>query len=128
MDTQSLTLRDLKPKEASFTLEAFPEQKFTLKKFSLLAQLWCKETFGDDRLKEIFKDQYLPDLAKIAYYLLKEKEKFPTYESLIEEVCTHQDKVGLINAILATIGFSAPVVKAMQEGDPAPNALSPDPK
>lgn len=118
------SLSDLKPQEATFKLDAFPDKEFTLKRFSLASQMWCTETFGTERLRSMFETQHMPDIAKLCYYLLKDKTNM-SYENFLENICSYQDKINLISAILTTIGLSQPVLEQMaNEEAQAGNAQS----
>lgn len=121
---QKLTLNDLKPEEATFTLDAFPDTQFTLKRFSLAAQIWCRDKFGAEKMKRIFETQSLPEISEIVFYLLKDSAL--SYEEFLEGICSYQDKVRLITALLATVGISQPVMERIKK-EATENPQTPSP-
>ena len=119
-----LTLDDLCPLEADFELSTHPGTKFTLKRFSLRAQLWMQNEFGAENIEGIFKNQRLPELSKVAFFLLKDKTVIKTLEDLQESVVTNKDRIALMAALLRTIGVSQPVMEAIAKEVGAGNAES----
>ena len=120
-----LELNDLKPKEFSLELSEKPGKNYVLKKFSLASQVWLFERFGKDGAEGIFKNQNIPAISEIAYYLMKDKADFQSLESFREAIVTQQDKINLITALLATVGISQPVLDKLVEESKAGNAQSP---
>lgn len=115
-----LTLDDLKPKEASFTLPDWnPTQILTLKKFSLNARIWAKQTLGEKFHVEL-SNQNLEATAQLAYFLLKEKNIFPTEESFFEAVCSPADQYNLICAVAETLGVDARLMKELTKDSENP--------
>ena len=88
-----LDLNDLKPEEATFTLSSHEGVTFTLKKFSLRAQLWMNERFGQYAIKGIFENQRLGEISELVFFLLKDKTVIKSVEELQESIVTTQDKV-----------------------------------
>lgn len=105
-----LSIKDLKPKEATFKLDSYPGVTFTLKKFSLNAQLWMSEQFGDENVQGIFEQQKLKEISHLAFFLLKDKSVLPTLEAFREAVTSHEDRAGMLMALLETIGISQPII------------------
>lgn len=120
MTQVKLALEDLKPAESTFSLYEKSGKVYTLKKFTLADQIWAKRTFGD-RLGEIFEKVDLPGIAELAHHLLKDKTDFPDFLTFAENIVTQEDKIGLIKALLTTIGVSQPVIQKLEEAEKHPN-------
>lgn len=119
-----LNLNDLKPEEAVFELSEFAGQKFTLKKFSLNAQLWMNERFGVEQVKGIFENRRLAEISEVVFFLLKDKSVITSLEQLREAIVTNQDRVAMMGALLKTIGISQPVMDKLKEDVEKGNAES----
>jgi len=117
-------IEDLKPTESSFELEAFPGRKFTLKKFSLATQIWANQRFGEERIKLVFKNMLMGDIAEIVHHLMK--EPMPLME-LLENICTQVDRISVAKALMETIGMSQPVIDKLAQDEAADegNAAAP---
>lgn len=117
-----LELSDLVPAEATFQLTEKPGKIYTLKKFSLAEQIWAKQRFGD-RLGQILEKVELEGIAELAHHLLKDKTDFPTFMDFAECIVTHKDKLGIMTALVGTIGVSQPILDRLaQEESQNPNA------
>lgn len=114
-----LELSDLKPVESSFVLSDHPGKKFTLRKFALDAQIWLQRAYQEDQIKEIFRDQKIKELSRIAYFLLKDKSEFPKLALFRQAIVTYQDRVALIAALIQTVGVSQPVIKKLNDEEVA---------
>lgn len=127
-----LKLQDLVPKETTFTLSGFPGQSFTLGRWTLRVRIWVSERYTPEQLQAIFKETKIEDIGKIAYYLLKEKDKFPTEDAFFEAVSSVQDLINVITALLGAIGIGEPEIDQINhalkpQAEPAdPNAPSPN--
>jgi len=119
-----LNLSDLKPEEATFTLSEFPDKTFTLKKFSLNAQLWMNERFGQEQVKGIFENRRLAEISEVVFFLLKDKSVITSLEALREAIVTNQDRVAMMGALLKTIGISQPVMDKLKKDVETGNAES----
>lgn len=119
-----LNLSDLKPEEATFTLDDFPDKTFTLKKFSLNAQLWMNERFGVDQVKGIFENRRLGEISELVFFLLKDKSVITSLEAFREAITSNRDRVAMMGALLKTIGISQPVMDKLKEGVETGNAES----
>lgn len=112
-------MEDLKPQEADFQLSG---KTYTLKKFSLDAQIWVRAKFKQDELESIFREQKIPEIAEIAHYLLKDKTDFPTFKEFSETIAGPLDTHNVLQAMLTTIGLSQPIQEAIKKEikDPKP--------
>lgn len=108
----AMTLSDLCPTEATFTLSGMKGHVFTLDRFSLFSQKWLAEKYGD-KVKEIFENRHLFELAEVVYFQLKEKNVFPTVDDLLKQIVTHEDRAAIITALLETVGISKPKIKEL---------------
>lgn len=121
-----LDLNDLKPAEATLALSEYPARIFTLKKFSLNAQIWVNERFGDPQaIQGIFKNLRIGEISEIVYFLLKEKDAFKSLDEFREAIVSPKDKVEMVNALLRTIGISQPIVDKLKKEADAGNEQSP---
>lgn len=112
---KAIDLHDLKPRTAQFELSEFPNKKLNLEKFSLLVQIWADERFGKDAIKDIFENSKIRYVSEFVYFLLKEKEEFPTLESFQAQIATQQDRINIMKALFETIGISQPVLDKMEK-------------
>jgi hypothetical protein len=120
-----LDLNDLQPKESKIVLSEKPGKTYTLKKFSLAAQIWLRDTYGPDKIKDIFENQRLGEIAEIAFYLMKDKSEFKTPIEFMECIVTQQDRINLIEALLETIGISQPIIDQLSKEYDEKNVESP---
>lgn len=105
-----ISLADLQPQEAQFSLSEYPGKVFTLKKLSLAVNIWLERKFTPEELRDIFSNQKMGGLSQIAYYLLKDKETFKTLKSFREGIVTQQDRVAIITAMIKTVGVAQPLI------------------
>ena len=115
-----LTLDDLKPKEATFTLPSWNEtQPLTLRKFSLNARIWAKQTIGEKFHVELTQ-QNIEVSAKLAYHLLKEKELFPKEEDFFEAICSPIDQYNMVCAVAETLGVDKKLMEQIAKSEENP--------
>jgi hypothetical protein len=107
-----LDLKDLLPEDSNLELSG---KQFTLNKMTLRGRIWMQKKFTEDKIKQIFSDLSFEEISEIAYFLLKEKDQVKSVEDLQDLVVTQQDRVNLIQSMMATIGLSEPVVKKLSE-------------
>lgn len=110
-----LNLQDLTPKETTFVLSDFPNEKFTLCRFTLRVRAWVLERYTSKELQGIFEDQKINDIALISYFMLKEKEKFPTLDSFLDAIVTIQDQISVMKALLGSIGIGEPEIQQINK-------------
>ncbi len=135
MEFKPLDLADLVPKEATFTIGTGAEAKaLTLCRFSLRVRAWATSKYSSGGLKMIFERQQIVEIADIAWFMLKEKEKFPKgQDEFFDAILTVQDQINLIKALMFTIGIGEPEIaqlegaaKALEQkaapNDPKPKA------
>lgn len=115
MKNMPLSLQDLKPKMTTFQLEDFPTEKFTLCRFTLRVRAWVLERYTSKELQGIFEDQKINDIALISYFMLKEKEKFPTLDSFLDSIVTIQDQISVMKALLGSIGIGEPEIEQINK-------------
>lgn len=107
------SLDDLDPKESQFQLSAFKDITFTLKPFSLRAQIFLKQRFGEEAIQGMFTHQKMPELSEVIFFLLKDKSVITTLEDLQESILTQKDRVAVMTALFETIGLSQPVLEKL---------------
>lgn len=134
MTTPIFNLSDLNPTEAQFTLKTFPDKVFTLCRWSLRVRSWALRTYGGpEGLKQIFESRSIEKIAEMAYFMLKEKDQFPTQDDFFDNVCGPRDELALMTALMTTIGIGEPEIKKINEmlegkGEPAPKPVAPKKK
>lgn len=101
-------LNDLKPVESTFKLSNGKE--YTLKKFSLAAQIWMHQRFGAEKVQQIFEKVSIPEICETVHFLMKDKSDFPTFLDLAEAITTQADRLAIVQAIIETIGISQPMI------------------
>lgn len=114
MQTVPLRLEDLEPREATFTLSTRPDDKFTLCRWSLRVRAWVTAKHTPEELQKIFEMKDILKVAEIAFYMLKEKEKFDGYDGFLDAVASIQDQINLIKAVVGTIGLGEPELAKVQ--------------
>jgi hypothetical protein len=97
-------------------------QKLTLCRWSLRVRSWAITHYGAERLAEIFKTQNLIAMGEISYYMLKEKELFPTLDAFLDAVCTPKDHLNMVAAMLGTLGIAEPKIEEIREAMKDANA------
>lgn len=113
--SSAVNIRDLNPREASFTLAG---KAYELKPFTLAAQVWAYDEFktesqpnGLEGLSERMKVLEPAAIAKVAYYLLKDKSDFPNVDKFIDRLGDHYTTLSiLIKPISEVIGISQPEI------------------
>lgn len=135
MKTLPIDLMDLVPQDSPFKLSTRPEETFTLCRWSLRVRSWAVKQYGAEGLQTIFNEQRIQEISEMAWFMLKEKDKFPPtkeltpFECFQESITTVADQLAVIKALLAAVGIGEPEIdkiqKAIGEGKIDPNALSP---
>lgn len=108
-----LDINDFTPEKAELKLADKPGKTYTLNKVTLRRRIWIQNKFNEDKIREIFERNSLPEISEIAYYLLEEKTDFPTIEDFQDAVVTKQDFINLTKALLTTIGISEPALNKL---------------
>ncbi len=135
MQTLPISLLDLVPKESQFELSSFPGERFTLRPWSLRVRAWAIEKYdGNEGLRQIFEIKDIGKVAGLAYFMLKDRSKFPTEDDFLDSVRSTKDQLNIYHALLETIGIGEPEIKKIeksldQKGEkPNPNPQSPSRK
>jgi len=115
MNNTPLNLLDLVPRESTFTLAALPDKTFTLCKWSLRIRAWAKSKYTSEGLKNIFEKQQIEEIAEMAYFMLKEKDDFKSLDDFFDAICSVQDQVNVIMALLGAVGIGEPEIKAIDD-------------
>lgn len=115
MEKLPLNLFDLEPRESTFTMPSVPDKTFTLSPWSLRVRAWAFDKFGAQNLDVIFKEQRISEIADIAYFMLKDKDVFPTKDSFLDAVRSLRDQLNLITALLGAIGIGEPEMKQIKD-------------
>lgn len=123
MKTLPLNLADLSPQEATLELASLPGTKLTLCKWSLRVRVWAITKYGENGLKEILSKQMISEIADLAYFMLKEKNLFADQDAFLDAVCSVQDQINVIKALLKTIGIGEPEIEKI--GATLPQAQAP---
>lgn len=111
--SSKVSINDLNPRATKFTLAG---EVFEMKKFSLAAQVWAHDEFATTEEENglTVLSQKLVELdsgaiAKISYYLLKDKTKFPTEESFLDALGDHYNVIKILLAPFSRcLGVSQP--------------------
>jgi hypothetical protein len=132
MQTPILSLEDLSPQSAEFTLSGAPDKnkKYLLCRWSLRVKAWAISKYTHQGLEKIFGEKKIEDIAVIAYFMLQNKEDFPTLESFLDSIVGPMDELSIMLALLKTIGIGEPqlerITKSMDEASAAsPNDQTP---
>ena len=120
MTSKPLQITDLVPKETTFTLSDFEGETYTLCRWSLRVRTWATNKYTSEGLHEIFSKQKINEIAEMAYFMLKEKNKFPSLEIFLEHVNTVQDQVNVMLALLGAIGIGEPEIEQLSANLPKP--------
>lgn len=131
MKKNILTIDDFSPRESTFVLTSAPDAPITLTPFSLRVRSWAMATFGADKLKDIFEKQKIEEIAKIAFFMLKDKTRFKSFDDFQEAILTPRDHLALITAVLGSVGISEPKLEEIRKAiEPKKDAgeKKPDPK
>lgn len=126
MEKIPFDLMDLVPTEAVFTTSGHPTP-LTLCKWTLRVRNWAEKKYSSAGLDEMFRKQQIEKVADVAWFMLKEKAAFKTYDDFLDAFSTPKDQLNLITALLATIGIGEPEIKKINDditkagGNPDPN-------
>lgn len=127
-----IKLEDLVPEGSEFTLKS-TGLTYKLRAFTMQDEIWLAKTFGEG-IKEIFEKAKMQEICKIVFHQLENKEDFCKREVkiinedgeevkgtiggvdlLISLISGMDEKLNIINALLATIGISRGVMEKIQE-------------
>lgn len=127
-----IKLEDLVPEGSEFTLKS-TGLTYKLRAFTMQDEIWIAKTFGEG-IKDIFEKARMQEICRIVYHQLENKEDFCKREVkiineegeevtgqvggvdlLISLISGMDEKLNIINALLATIGISRGVMEKLQE-------------
>lgn len=108
MQAPVLTLDDFMPEEASFSLAKKPGKQFTICPFTLRVRAWVTKTYGRDRFTQILKERDMEEIAKIIFFMMKDKSEFKDVEDFMDNVVGVQDYYALVTALTVSLGVSEP--------------------
>ena len=134
MNILPLSLNDLNPTEAVFTLSTMPGTPLTLRPWSLYVRAWAQNKYTNAGLQTIFSKQMMVEIAEIAFFLLRDKSPFKDENDFLDKVLTIQDQINLIKAVLQTVGIGEPEIEKISQSLPKkgedvdPKTPSPGPK
>jgi hypothetical protein len=131
MQTLPLRLQDLSPKETTFFLSTQPDKTFTLCRWSLRVRAWAMDKYTPEGLKDIFEKQKIVEIADMAFFMLKEEGAFISQDDFLDAICTIQDQINLITALLGAVGIGEPEIEKINaafEKAKTPNPNQPSPK
>lgn len=121
----NLKIEDLIPRESAFKLHAL-EYPLHLKPWSVRVRFWALEKYGQKHLQYVLETQQLKELCEIAYFMLKEKEQFKTFEEFADAIASPMDIINLAKAIMGSIGFGEKEIRDIEKsgdsGKPKPQA------
>lgn len=123
-----LDLESLSPRESELVLST-QKDPIVLKVWSLRVRAWAFDKWGPAKLQEIFSKQQILPISEMAYFMLKDKDRFKTLEEFQEAICTVQDQVNLSKALLASVGIGEPEIEkinTMIEKDKSKAAVDPN--
>jgi hypothetical protein len=133
MNNFKLNLSDFEPKHAKFKLSSFPDKEFTLMPFSLRVRAWAESQWSEEEIANIFLKQRIVELAKIAWFMLMEKDLFALTaedkglknpeEKFIDSIRSLRDGYNVMGAIFEAVGTSEPEIKKFH--DEVDKALGP---
>lgn len=124
-----MKLEDLKPRPSKFYL-SFNSKWYTLRAWTLQDQIWMNQEYGD-KVNHIFNEKNIDIVAisRMAYRLLEEKSDFKAkevktideeglekaemlggYKLLIARIRTVEEQMGMMAAVVESIGLSMPEV------------------
>lgn len=72
-----LTLDDVRPEPAKFSLTQVPEKQFTLRPISVLDRRWMRESFSESEMAEIFNPDKIDfeKIGRIVYHQLTPEDQ-----------------------------------------------------
>ena len=111
--SNKVSINDLNPRESKFTLRG---KDYLLKKFALSAQVWVHDEFATENennglqvLSQKLIDLDSAAIAKVSYFLLKDKSDFPTLNSFIDAFEDHFNVIEvLLKPFSECLGVSQP--------------------
>lgn len=122
-----MDLSKLIPKETKFTLRQVPDAEFKMRPINLRDEIWLKDTYGEDGIKEVFENVNIQEICRIIFRLLDEESKkfFQKQDvNIIDEngeqitetlggvqllyslISGWDEKIKLLNKLLENIGIS----------------------
>lgn len=129
-----INLEDLVPEKSAFKLK-IPNKEYTLRPFNLEDEVWLQKKYGNE-IESIFKELRIKEICEIAFHQLEDKSDFKKREvkfvndegdELVEIkggvdllyslVSGFDEKIAIINALMATIGVSRPIVEKLTKED-----------
>ena len=118
MDNMPLSLFELSPQEATFSLSGENGKTFTLCRWSLRVRAWASSKYTNEGLKQIFTEQKITEIAEMAFFMLKEKDQFKTQDDFFDAIVTIQDQINIIMALLKSIGIGEPEIQKINDSLP----------
>ncbi len=97
-----MTLDDLIPQETEITING---KKYLLAKYSMKAKRHFLSKYPNfiDKLKEENNELIF---SEIAYFLLKDKTDFPSFDSWEENVCSIKEQMDMVTAVMQCMGIN----------------------
>ena len=115
-NTLKLSLEDLVPQEATFTLSTTRERVHTLKPYTLRVQLHAQQRFGEAKVVEAIQRSDMAVLVELAWFVLKDKKPFQdNYETFLDAIESYKDRQAVVDAMLTTAGLSQPVLEKIEK-------------
>lgn len=109
MKYNKLNLNDFEPKEANFKLKSTGDKIYTLCAFSLRVRAWAEEQYSEKEMADIFTRQDVVKLAKIAWFMLKDKTVFNNSEiEFFDAIRTMRDGFNVMLAVFEAVGTAQP--------------------
>ena len=111
----TVNLDDLIPTDVDFELDRRPGEKFTLGAYTLRVQIWASKEFGKEQLQTAIHSKDAVILSQLAWHVLKQKDRFKSYDDFLDAFVTFKDRDTLMKTILATVGLSQPIIEKLAE-------------
>jgi len=112
---EKFSLANLQPKMAKLKLSGI-KNDLTLSRFSLRVKIFISEKYGPENVQKIFEEKRLKEISEIAWFMLVEKDLFNNdLNKFLDEICTTEDQLNLITALLESIGIAEPELKEIQK-------------
>lgn len=114
-----MELDELLPKTTSIELSG---KIYEMNPFTLSSQIWVERTFGTidksglKHLEEAFRGLDCQAMAKLGYYLLKDKTDFPTLENFIDKF---GNEFNIIKILLPSLAKNVIDNQPVQKNDEA---------
>lgn len=118
MEASPFSLSDLIPKETEFELSPHPGRKFVLCRWTLRVRAWAVEKYGPEKLKQIFEQQMIGEIAELAWFMLKDQDKQffkNSKDEFLDGISSVQDQVNIIMALLGAVGIGEPELDKIKE-------------